>query len=70
MEKFGFVPGFAFIFVSVLGPGLECFLLDPRIGYWEFQQKDLFDRIPAWELPLYGWIGFWVNAIVVRFNYE
>jgi hypothetical protein len=55
----------AFLFIGVSGPLAEWFLLAPSVGYYEFVQKDLFGRVPGWQLFAYGWGGVffhWLSA--------
>lgn len=53
----------AFLVMSLLGVGAELLALDPSIGYWRFVQPDLFGRVPAWELFVYGWAGIVVHHL-------
>jgi hypothetical protein len=55
----------AFLFIGASGPMAEWFLLSPSVGYYEFVQKDLFGRVPGWQLFAYGWGGVffhWLSA--------
>lgn len=56
----------AYTLVGIAGSAAEWILLDPRIGYWEFTNRDLFDRLPAWEPVAYGWIGVAVDTLSRR----
>ena len=47
----------AFLVIGASGPLAEWFLLSPSVGYYEFAQKDLFGRVPGWQLFAYGWGG-------------
>lgn len=54
-----------FLIMGICGPLSEWILLSPSVGYYEFVQKDLFGRVPAWQLFAYGWGGIffhWVSA--------
>lgn len=55
----------AFLVIGASGPVAEWFLLSPSVGYYEFVQKDLFGRVPGWQLFAYGWGGVffhWLSA--------
>ncbi len=53
----------AFITIGIIGIFAEWILLDPKIGYYEFVQKDWFDRSSTWLLPTYGWVGIFAHQI-------
>ncbi len=56
----------AFLMVGIAGPLAEWLLLSPSIGYYEFAQKDLFGRVPAWQLFAYGWGGVFFHWVSVQ----
>ena len=53
----------AFLLVGLSGPLAEWLLLAPSVGYYEFVQKDLFGRVPGWQLFAYGWGGLFFHFI-------
>jgi len=53
----------AFLTVAFIGPCFEWFALDPAVGYWQFSYPDLFGRVPAWELCVYGWGGVFIEQL-------
>ncbi len=53
----------AFLMMGISGPLAEWLLLSPSIGYYEFVQKDLFGRVPAWQLFAYGWGGVFFHRV-------
>ena len=52
-----------FIIVGIMGILVESSLL--KIGYFEYQQKDLFGLAPAWLLLVYGWVGMFIYRLYV-----
>ncbi|MBN2161129.1 MAG: hypothetical protein JW807_17210 [Spirochaetes bacterium] len=53
----------AFVVVAFAGTIIETLLLAPAVGYYEFEHRELFGRVPAW-LPLaYGWAGIFLHRI-------
>ncbi len=55
-----------FVIVALMGPFSEWVLLDPRIGYYEFVQKDFFGRAPFWLFFVYGWVGIFIHQLSRR----
>jgi hypothetical protein len=55
--------GMAFLVVGLIGIFAEWLLLDPRIGYYAFKRPDWFGRSSTWLLPVYGWVGVFVNGL-------
>lgn len=53
----------AFLLVGMAGPLFEWLLLSPTVGYYEFVQKDIFGRVPTWQLFAYGWGGVFFHWI-------
>ncbi len=53
----------AFLIMGIAGPMAEWLLLSPSVGYYEFVQKDLFGRVPGWQLFAYGWGGIFFHWI-------
>lgn len=60
----------AFLLVGIGGPLAEWLLLSPSVGYYEFVQKDLFGRVPGWQLFAYGWGGIFFHYVTagIRLN--
>lgn len=56
----------AFALVGIAGPAAEWALLDPRLDYWRFVHTELFERLPAWEPFVYGWVGVTIHRISER----
>lgn len=53
----------AFLLISITGVVAETLLLDPGLGYFQYQEADLLGRAPAWLLFVYGWVGIFIHEL-------
>lgn len=53
----------AFILMGIVGVSFESTLSQPCFGYYEFIEKDIFQRTPFWLPTVYGWVGIFINRI-------